>query len=125
MTSVVQRIGEWIRRLAGSKQPELSPEESEQLTALFRERYHSFRVLLTANGRWNLDRFSYQDNRALADAFTEEVPVATFDLYGQEIEVALHHFLRPEEKFAGLDELTAQMERDCDKARKLLTALAP
>ena len=51
MTSVVQRIGEWIRRLAGSKQPELSPEESEQLTALFRERYHSFRVLLTANGR--------------------------------------------------------------------------
>jgi riboflavin kinase/FMN adenylyltransferase len=47
------------------------------------------------------------------------------DLYGQEIEVALHHFLRPEEKFAGLDELKAQMERDCDKARKLLTALAP
>lgn len=47
------------------------------------------------------------------------------DLYGQEIEVALHHFLRPEEKFASLDELTAQMERDCDKARKLLTALAP
>lgn len=46
------------------------------------------------------------------------------DLYGQEIEVAFHHFLRPEAKFDSLDELTAQMERDCDKARKLLSALA-
>ena len=47
------------------------------------------------------------------------------DLYGQEIEVAFHHFLRGEAKFATLDELTAQMERDCDKARKLLSAPAP
>jgi riboflavin kinase/FMN adenylyltransferase len=46
------------------------------------------------------------------------------DLYGQEIEVALHHFLRPEEKFTDLDALTAQMHRDCDTARKLLSATA-
>ena len=44
------------------------------------------------------------------------------DLYGQEIEVAFHHFLRPEAKFASLDALTAQMQRDCDEARKLLSA---
>jgi len=44
------------------------------------------------------------------------------DLYGQEIEVALHHFLRPEAKFETLDALTAQMERDCENARKLLSA---
>ncbi|MBV1917387.1 MAG: bifunctional riboflavin kinase/FAD synthetase [Sphingomonadaceae bacterium] len=44
------------------------------------------------------------------------------DLYGQDIEVAFHHFLRPEAKFGSLDELTAQMERDCDNARKLLSA---
>ncbi len=44
------------------------------------------------------------------------------DLYGQEIEVAFHHFLRGEAKFDGLDALTAQMERDCDKARHLLSA---
>jgi len=44
------------------------------------------------------------------------------DLYGQEIEVALHHFLRPEAKFASLDALTAQMERDCARARELLAA---
>ncbi|MXP47985.1 bifunctional riboflavin kinase/FAD synthetase [Altererythrobacter luteolus] len=42
------------------------------------------------------------------------------DLYGQEIEVAFHHFLRPEAKFDSLDGLMKQMERDCDKARSLL-----
>jgi riboflavin kinase/FMN adenylyltransferase len=42
------------------------------------------------------------------------------DLYGQEIEVAFHHFLRGEAKFDGLDELMVQMEKDCDRARELL-----
>lgn len=42
------------------------------------------------------------------------------DLYGQEIEVALHHFLRPEAKFDDLGELTAQMAEDCARARELL-----
>lgn len=45
------------------------------------------------------------------------------DLYGQEIEVALHHYLRPEAKFDSLDELTAQMEQDCLQARHLLSGL--
>jgi riboflavin kinase / FMN adenylyltransferase len=44
------------------------------------------------------------------------------DLYGQEIEVRLHHFLRPEAKFDSLETLTAQMHHDCDEARKLLSA---
>ncbi|MEO6152610.1 MAG: bifunctional riboflavin kinase/FAD synthetase [Croceibacterium sp.] len=44
------------------------------------------------------------------------------DLYGREIEVALHHFLRPEAKFATLDGLTAQMAQDCAQARALLAA---
>ena len=42
------------------------------------------------------------------------------DLYGQEIEVAFHHFLRGEAKFDTLDALTEQMARDCDEARRLL-----
>jgi len=45
------------------------------------------------------------------------------DLYGQEIEVALHHYLRPEAKFDSLEELTAQMEQDCLQARHLLSRL--
>lgn len=44
------------------------------------------------------------------------------DLYGQKIEVAFHHFLRGEAKFDSLDELTAQMEKDCAQAKRLLSA---
>ncbi|EHJ61326.1 bifunctional riboflavin kinase/FAD synthetase [Novosphingobium pentaromativorans] len=46
------------------------------------------------------------------------------DLYGQEIEIAFHHYLRAEAKFDSLDALVAQMTRDCDKARELLSDLA-
>jgi riboflavin kinase/FMN adenylyltransferase len=42
------------------------------------------------------------------------------DLYGQEIEVAFHHFLRGEGTFASLDAMMAQIARDCDQARALL-----
>lgn len=44
----------------------------------------------------------------------------TGDLYGQEIEVAFHHFLRPEAKFSSLDDLIAQMTKDCARAKELL-----
>lgn len=44
------------------------------------------------------------------------------DLYGQEIEVAFHHFLRPEAKFDSLEALIAQMEKDCAEAKRLLSA---
>ncbi|MEO7247026.1 MAG: bifunctional riboflavin kinase/FAD synthetase [Novosphingobium sp.] len=44
------------------------------------------------------------------------------DLYGQEIEVAFHQFLRGEAKFDSMDALMAQMERDCDAARAVLAA---
>jgi riboflavin kinase / FMN adenylyltransferase len=42
------------------------------------------------------------------------------DLYGQEIEVAFHHYLRGEAKFDSLDALMAQMDKDCAEARRLL-----
>lgn len=42
------------------------------------------------------------------------------DLYGQEIEVSLHHYLRPEARFDTLEELTVQIEADCLQARTLL-----
>jgi len=45
------------------------------------------------------------------------------DLYGQEIDIALHAFIRPEAKFDDLDALMAQMARDCDAARDCLSAL--
>jgi len=42
------------------------------------------------------------------------------DLYGQEIEIAFHHYLRGEAKFDSLDALIEQMDRDCAEARRLL-----
>ena len=42
------------------------------------------------------------------------------DLYGQEIEVELIEYLRPEAKFDGLEALTAQMGADCARARQVL-----
>lgn len=42
------------------------------------------------------------------------------DLYGQQIEIALHHHLRDEATFGSLDALTAQIKLDCEQARGLL-----
>jgi riboflavin kinase/FMN adenylyltransferase len=42
------------------------------------------------------------------------------DLYGQEVSVALHGFLRGEQKFAGLEALKAQIAADAAQARALL-----
>jgi riboflavin kinase/FMN adenylyltransferase len=42
------------------------------------------------------------------------------DIYGTEITVALHAFIRPERRFAGLDELRAQIAADVEEARRLL-----
>ena len=44
------------------------------------------------------------------------------DLYGQEIEVELVEYLRPEAKFDGLEALTRQMDIDCARARAVLEA---
>ncbi|MFZ5964122.1 bifunctional riboflavin kinase/FAD synthetase [Thalassococcus sp. BH17M4-6] len=45
------------------------------------------------------------------------------DLYGATLSVALVDFLRPEEKFDGLEALIAQMAQDCAQARRILEAL--
>ena len=42
------------------------------------------------------------------------------DLYGQEIDIAFHAFIRPEAKFDGMDALMAQIAADCDEAKQLL-----
>ena len=47
------------------------------------------------------------------------------DLYGRTVEVALHHYLRPEAKFDGLEALKDQMDKDAAEARRLLAAGAP
>jgi riboflavin kinase/FMN adenylyltransferase len=56
-----------------------------------------------------------------------EVHVLDFDgdLYGRRLRVALVDFLRPEQKFAGLEALKAQIISDAEAARRMLAAPAP
>jgi riboflavin kinase/FMN adenylyltransferase len=42
------------------------------------------------------------------------------DLYGAQLRVSLVEFIRPEQKFDGLEALTAQIGQDRDKAREIL-----
>jgi riboflavin kinase/FMN adenylyltransferase len=44
------------------------------------------------------------------------------DLYNQSIEISLVDFIRPEARFDTLDALTAQMERDCARAKEILAS---
>lgn len=44
------------------------------------------------------------------------------DLYGTRMRVALIDYLRPEQKFGGIDALKAQIEADCARARRLFDA---
>ncbi len=45
------------------------------------------------------------------------------DLYGEHLSVAFIEYLRPEEKFDSLDDLVAQMDRDCARAREILAGV--
>lgn len=47
------------------------------------------------------------------------------DLYGQEIRVRLHAFLRPDATFDSLDALKVAIAADADAARRVLAALIP
>ena len=42
------------------------------------------------------------------------------DIYGAEISVALHAFIRPEQRFSGLEELQARIAVDAAEARRIL-----
>ncbi|MBR4017696.1 MAG: bifunctional riboflavin kinase/FAD synthetase [Oscillospiraceae bacterium] len=56
------------------------------------------------------------------DGIIAEVHLLDFDgdLYGQEITVAFHRFLRPEKKFHSIEELKAQIGKDVARIREML-----
>jgi riboflavin kinase/FMN adenylyltransferase len=101
------------------------PTANIELGAYLRPRYGIYAVTARAigsdevlKGAANLGiRPSFGPPRELLEPYFFDFDE---DLYGREIEVALHHFLRPEAKFADVDELKAQMAEDCARARELL-----
>lgn len=60
-------------------------------------------------------------------AVKTEVHILDFneDLYGKRLSIDLLHFLRSEKKFNGIDELKAQILRDCEAARAYMLSLQP
>jgi riboflavin kinase / FMN adenylyltransferase len=48
----------------------------------------------------------------------------TGDLYGKTLTVELEEFIRPEQKFASLDDLKVQISADCETARTMLAAIS-
>lgn len=64
-------------------------------------------------------RPTFYDDRAMT---LLEVHVLDFtgDLYGEQVGVRFTHRLRPDARFASVDELVTQLRRDCDEARLLL-----
>lgn len=67
-------------------------------------------------------------SRPTVNGIRQQLEVHIFDfkndLYGQQIEVALLKKLRPEQRFASLEELTAQIAKDSEQARQYVQALA-
>jgi len=46
------------------------------------------------------------------------------DLYGQEVEVSLHRYLRPEQKFESMEAMRQAIQQDGERAKKVLEGLA-
>jgi riboflavin kinase/FMN adenylyltransferase len=66
-------------------------------------------------------RPTFYDDRAMT---LLEVHVLDFsgDLYGERVGVRFTHRIRPDVRFASVDELAGQLRDDCDRARQLLGA---
>ncbi len=93
---------------------------------------YAVRVRLDANGKdggSEHDGVASLGTRPMFDPPTELLEAVLFDwdgdLYGRTIEVALHHYLRPEAKFDGIATLKAQMDQDAAAAKRLLAGHAP
>ncbi|WP_029006560.1 bifunctional riboflavin kinase/FAD synthetase [Azorhizobium doebereinerae] len=84
-----------------------------------------YAVKVTVGGR-TYDAVASYGRRPTFDNGRALLEVHLFDfsgnLYGLEVEVAFHGYLRPELKFDGIDELVRQMDADSRAARAILAA---
>ena len=105
------------------------PTANVELGPYQRPAYGIYAVRVTLDDGSEHDGVANLGVRPMFDPPKELLEAVLFDwdgdLYGQTIEVALHHYIRPEMKFDGLDALKAQMDRDAAEAKRLLAAPAP
>ena len=101
------------------------PTANMELGKYLRPKYGIYAVRVRLNDGSEHDGVASLGVRPMFDPPQELLEAVLFDfngdLYGRRIEVALHHYLRPEAKFDGLEALKAQMDRDAEEARRLLS----
>ena len=100
------------------------PTANVELGPYQRPAYGIYAVRVTLDDGSEHDGVASLGVRPMFDPPKELLEAVLFDwdgaLYGRTIEVALHHYLRPEMKFDGLEALKAQMDQDAAQARRLL-----
>lgn len=101
------------------------PTANLHLGPLIRPRFGVYAVTVVIAGDARLYRgVANVGRRPTVDGQDERVEAHLFDfdgdLYGREIDVRFHHFIRTEQKFDGLDVLKAQIDTDANEARRLL-----
>ena len=101
------------------------PTANIDLGNYLRPRYGIYAVRVRLAGGRVVDGAANIGIRPTFDPPKELLEVFLFDfsesLYDQSVEVELHAWLRPEAKFDNLAALIAQMDKDCDQARRVLS----
>jgi riboflavin kinase/FMN adenylyltransferase len=100
------------------------PTANVELHNYLRPAYGIYAVRVTLEDGSEHDGVASLGVRPTFDPPRELLEAALFDfdgdLYGRTIEVALHHYLRPEAKFDSVEALKAQMGADAARAKELL-----
>ncbi|MEI9901920.1 MAG: bifunctional riboflavin kinase/FAD synthetase [Hyphomicrobium sp.] len=101
------------------------PTANVALGEHLRPRFGVYAVRALIDGAWR-DAVANLGKRPTVGKLQENFEVHLFDfagdLYGKTLRVALLDFIRPEMKFAGLDQLKAQIAADGESARRILEA---
>ncbi|MDP1966499.1 MAG: bifunctional riboflavin kinase/FAD synthetase [Reyranella sp.] len=101
------------------------PTANVALGEHLRPRFGVYAVRALVDGKWR-DAVANLGRRPTFGKLQENFEVHLFDfsgdLYGRTLRVALVDFIRPEMKFAGLDQLKAQIAADGEAARRILAA---
>lgn len=100
------------------------PTANAELGNYLRPAYGIYAVRVTLDDGSEHDGVASLGVRPTFDPPKELLEAVLFDfdgdLYGRTIEVALHHYLRPEAKFDNIEALKAQMDADAAQAIELL-----
>lgn len=101
------------------------PTANTTLGDLVRPRYGVYAVRATTPGGETYDGVANVGVRPTVDGEVERLETHLFgyagDLYGRELTVELIDFVRDERPFEGVEQLRAQIARDAEAARTLLT----